>query len=114
MEDKTGLVETLVHRTAEYGKTSYALIKLKALERTSDVVSTFVPYALLLLLFSAFLLFLSFGLASWLGELMGYAYLGMFAVALIYGVIGVAMHFLLHRWLKSLVSDYIINLVLKS
>ena len=37
MEDNAKLIESLLERAVEYGKTSLELVKLKALDKTSDV-----------------------------------------------------------------------------
>ena len=46
MEDNAKLFESLLERATEYGKTSYELVKLKALDKTSDVVSSFIPHSI--------------------------------------------------------------------
>lgn len=113
MEDTAAFVETLVKRTAEYSKVSYALIKLKTVEKTSDLVSTAIPYVILGFLMAAFLVFLSLGMASLLGGMLGHLYLGMFLVATFYGVVGVSIYVFLGKWLKAMLSDFIVNLILK-
>jgi hypothetical protein len=40
MEDKADLLETLFGRATEYGKTSIELVKMKALDKTTDIVSS--------------------------------------------------------------------------
>ena len=113
MEDNKKLIETLLQRAAEYGKTSYELVKLKALDKTSDVVSSFIPHAVVFGLIVSFMLFLNLGLAFWLGEILGKTCYGFFVVAAFYGVFGIILHFFMHKWLKKFVCDYIIKKVLK-
>jgi hypothetical protein len=113
MEEKTKLVESLLERATDYGKTSFELVKLKALDKTSDVVSSFVPHAAVIVLISSFMLFLNLGLAFWLGEILGKAFLGFFVVAGFYILAGVVIHFFMHKWIKRFVRNYIIKLLLK-
>lgn len=113
MEDNTNLIESLFERSAEYGKTSYELIKLKALDSTSDVISSFLPKVVVIVLFGSFMLFVSLGLAFWLGEILGKTFYGFFVVAAFYGIIAIVLNFFMHNWLKKIVSDYIIKQVLK-
>ena len=40
MEDKANLLESLLERGEEYGKTSLELLKLKVLDKSSGVLST--------------------------------------------------------------------------
>ncbi|MCX6254062.1 MAG: hypothetical protein NTV31_06235 [Bacteroidia bacterium] len=113
MEDNTKLLESLLERASEYGKTSYELVKLKALDKTSDVVSSIVPHSVVLVIIVSFLLFLNLGLAFWLGELLGKTYLGFFVVAGFYGISAIVLHFFMHKWLKKVICNYIIKQVLK-
>ncbi len=113
MEDNAKLIESLLERATEYGKTSFEIIKLKALDKTSDVVSSFLPHAVVFVFLAIFMLFLNLGLALWLGEILGRTFLGFLVVAGFYGITGVIVHFFLHEWLKKKVSDFIINQVSK-
>lgn len=113
MEENTNLIETLLERATQYGKTSYELIKLKALERVSDIVSTCIPNTVVLALISILFLFFNLGLSLWLGEIFGKIYFGFFAVAVFYGIIGLCIHFFMHKLIKRKVGNYIIKQALK-
>jgi hypothetical protein len=113
MEDNTKLIESLLERTAEYGKASFELVKLKALDKTSDAVSSLIPHAVVLVLAAVFMLFLNLGLAFWLGEILGRAFYGFFVVAAFYGITGIVLHFFMHERLKKLIGNYFIKHVLK-
>jgi len=113
MEDNSNLFESLLDRATEYGKTSFELVKLKALDKTTDIVSSLVPFSVVLILITTFLLFLNLGIAFWLGELLGKIFYGFFAVAAFYILTGILIHFFLHKWIKRLVGDYFIKRVLK-
>ncbi len=113
MEDNARFIESLLEKAAEYAKSNYELIKLKALDKTSDVVSSFIPHSVVFVLFMSFFLFLNLGLAFWLGEIIGKTFLGFFTVASFYALIGIVMHFFMHKWLKKTVSDYFIKQLLK-
>jgi fatty acid desaturase len=112
MEDNTKLIETLVERAAEYGKTSYELAKLKALDKTSEVVSSVVPGIIVFVFVASFVLFLSFGLAFWLGDILGSVAYGFFAVAALYGVKAIVIYFFMPK-LKKRICNCIIKQVLK-
>jgi fatty acid desaturase len=113
MEDRAKLIESLLERAAEYGKASYELVKLKALDKTSDAVSSFIPHSVVFVLIAVFILFLNLGLAFWLGKILGEIFLGFFVVATFYALIGIVMHFFMHKWLKKVICNYIIKNVLK-
>jgi hypothetical protein len=113
MEDTTKLIEDLLQRATEYGKTTYELVKLKTLDKTSDVVSSLIPQSVAFVLIASFMLFVNLGLALWLGEILGKTYFGFFVVAAFYGIIAIVLHFFMHKWLKKKICNYIIKQVLK-
>ena len=113
MEDNAKLIETLLEKAADFGKTGYELAKLKALDKTSDVVSSFIPNSIAFLVLASFLLFLSLGSAFWLGEILGKTWYGFFVLAAFYGISWIVVNFLIHKWLKKLFCNYIIKQVLK-
>jgi hypothetical protein len=112
MEENANMIESLIERTTQYGKTNFELIKLKALDKTSDVVSSLVPNSIIVVFFLSFIMFLSVGLALWSGEILGKAYYGFLLVAAFYGITGILFYFVMHKWVKKLVCNNIIKQVL--
>jgi len=113
MEDNAKLLESLLDKAKEYGITSYELAKMKAIDKTADVVSSFVPGTIVAILVSTCLLFLNLGIALWLGEVLGKAFYGFFIVSGFYIVLGLILHFFLHDWIKRVVGDYFVKHILK-
>ena len=113
MENNTKMVESLLENAVEYGKTSCKLYKLKAIDKTSDVVSSLIPRFILMGFIWAFMLFLSLGLALWLGEILGEAYFGFFLIAAFYGFTGIFIHLFLNKWLKKTACNRFIKQLLK-
>jgi hypothetical protein len=113
MEDKADLFETLIDRATDYGKTSFDLVKLKALDKSTDIVSSIVPASFFILLVSAFFFFLNMGIAFWLGDILGKLFYGFFVVAGFYIFAGLIVHFVLKNWIKRHVGDYFIKRILK-
>jgi hypothetical protein len=113
MEDNGNMIEKLLERVTELGKTSLELYKLKIVEKTSEVVSIIVPRAIVFILLASFLFFLNLGLALWLGKLMGNTFYGFFVIAAFYAVIAAIMHFFMQKWLKRVVKESMIKLTLK-
>jgi Flp pilus assembly protein protease CpaA len=112
MEDKTKLIESLLESATDYGKTSVELIKLKVVDKTSDIVSTFIPNSLVIILIASFMLFFNLGLGFWLGEILGKIYYGFFVVAAFYGFLGIVLHLFMHNWIKRYISNSIIKKLL--
>lgn len=113
MEDTVKLIESLLEKAVDYGKTTYELEKLKALDKSSDFASAFIPHSLVIFLIASFLLFLSLGLALWLGEILGRIFYGFFVVGGFYAVITIVIRFLMYKWLKKIIRNYIIKQALK-
>lgn len=113
MEENTRMIESLLASATEYAKTSFELVKLKTLDKATDVVSSAVPNSIFIILTATFMLFLNIGIALWLGDIFGKAFLGFFAVAAFYIVIGLIIHFFMHKKIKRLVGNYFIKCMLK-
>lgn len=113
MEENSKLIESILERTTEYGKTTLELVKLKALDKTTDAVSSLFPNSLVFAMVVIFIFFLNLGLALWLGELLGRVFFGFLIVAGFYGLLGLVVHFLLHKWLKKIAGNFFIKQVLK-
>ena len=113
MEDKTTLIEPLLEKVEEYGKTSFDLIRFKALDNTADFLSSFAARSFALLSVFVFILMASIGLAVWIGDLLGKSYYGFLCVAGFYGILGFVLFFLAHKWIKRGISDVFVSQILK-
>ena len=109
MENKTTIFEPLFERAQAYGKTSFELYKLKAVEKTSGVSSTFASRALAFFVFSLFIFMTSIGAALWLGELFGKVYYGFLFIAGFYAITGCVLYFFMHNWIKKGINNSIIK-----
>ncbi|MBW6500025.1 MAG: hypothetical protein K0B05_01420 [Bacteroidales bacterium] len=113
MEDTSKNIESLYEKATEFGKAGYELGKLKVVDKTSDVVSSFIPHYVVFVLAVSFLVFLNLGLAIWLGEIVGRIFYGFFIVAGFYGLAGIFVHFFMHKRLKKFIGNNIIKLLLR-
>jgi hypothetical protein len=113
MEDNAKMIETLFEKATDFGKTSFELAKLKAIDKTSDIVSSVIPHTAVIVLFTSFMLFLNLGIAFWLGEIIGQIFFGFFIVAGFYILAGIVLHFFMHDWLKNKIYNYFIKQALK-
>jgi hypothetical protein len=109
MEDKATPIETLFERAEAYGKTSLNLLKLKAIDKSSELISTVISWLIVIIVAALFFIILSIGIALWLGEILGKTYYGFFIVAGIYGILGV----IFIQWVKKYVNNSIISKMLK-
>lgn len=113
MQDQTTLIEPLLERAEAYGKTSYALLKLKAIDKTADLGSTFISRGAAILFFMLFLLSTNIGISLWLGDVLGKSYYGFFCVAGLYAVVGVVLYFFTHSSLKNKIGNAIVSQMLQ-
>lgn len=114
MEDKSKLVETLLEKAIEYGKSSYNLVKLKAIDETSDRISSVLPNLIVILFCAVVLLFFNLGMAFWIGNLLGESFYGFFIVTAFYIIVALVIHFFLQDWFKKIFYDYIIRKLLNN
>lgn len=113
MEDYARLFETLLERVTDYFKTTVELVKLKAVEKVSDLGSELIPNVLIIGIIVSALLFLNIGLALWLGDILGNMYVGFLAVGSAHVLMAIAFRLLLYKKIKQRVSRQIIKALLK-
>ena len=106
-------LEPLLESAADYGKTSFELLKLKALDKTSGLASSISINIIVILIISMVIFAGTIGIALWLGEILGETWYGFFAVAGAYGILGTVLYFIINKWLKKVISNFIIKHVLK-
>jgi len=113
MEENQNLFESLLGKTTEYIKSSIVLVKLKAIDKTADIVSTIIPNAIVCILIGVFILFLNLGIALWLGELLGSSFYGFFVVAGFYGITGAIVHFFFRKRIKKNIANNVVQHLIK-
>jgi hypothetical protein len=109
MEEKFKYFDSVINSAEAYSKTSIELIKLKTVDKVADGTSSFVAYAAVVIALILFFITLNFGLALWLGSLMGEGYLGFFLVAAFYALVGFVLYIFRNKWIKKPLNDSMIN-----
>lgn len=109
MEDIRNSLDSLFDSAQEYGNASLELLKLKALDKISDVVSSILSRAFAIFILFMFFLIATIGIAVWLGEIMGKYSYGFFIVAGFYGITGIVIYFFLHKKIKAAINNSIIK-----
>ena len=113
MEDRTTLIESLFEKAEVYAKTNVDLFKLKAIDKSADIVSTAAAKIAIIIVASVIIIMMNIGLALWIGELMEKSYYGFFIVAVFYLAIDLVLHFFKDQLIKTPVNDSIIIQMLK-
>jgi hypothetical protein len=111
MNPQASMIEALLERTEDYGKTSLELLKLKSLDKTADVTSNLISRSLFIVVLSLFALTLNIAISLWLGDLLGKNYYGFLVVASFYALIAIILFFL-HPMIKSHLNNSLIKQIL--
>ena len=109
MRNDKYILEPLFEKAESYAKTSYELYKLKTINKSLRIISSFVSGGITLILFYIFIFILSIGVALWLGELLGKLYYGFFCVAAFYGLVTGIVYLFMQKFIKKRVSNSIIS-----
>ena len=113
MEEQANILESLLGRAEEYGKTSLELLKLKALDKILSVVSSIISRTVAFVFIFTFFLMGTIGVAYLLGDALGKIWLGFLIVAGFYGITGFVLYFFLNNHLKRIFGDFLIKQVNK-
>ncbi len=111
METNVNASQLLLEKAENYSKTSFELMKLKALDKTADVSSTLASRSLFTLVVSFFAITLNIAIGLWLGDLLGKTYYGFLVVAFCYAL-AAAVLLLIHPLIKSRANNAIIKQLL--
>jgi uncharacterized membrane protein YqjE len=113
MENQPSQLESLFEKASDYFETRLELFKLKAAEKTSDIVSELMSRMVLLAFVSIFIIMLNIGIALVLGEMMGNTYYGFFVLAGFYAIAGLVFYLFRNKWIEEPVSNVIIKKMTK-
>ena len=108
METQKNFIDPLLEKAEAYGKTSFELVKMRALAKTADVTSTLISRSIFILLISFFAFTINIALALWIGDLLGKNYYGFLIVAGFYALASVIL-LIVHPSIKSRINDTIIK-----
>jgi hypothetical protein len=109
MEKPKELIEKLIEKGEQYGKTTLELVKLKTIDKSSDVISNLVSWLIVILFAVMFFTLLNIAIALWLGEIMDNSSYGFFTVAGFYALL--TLIFIIFR--KQLVKKPVNNTIVK-
>jgi hypothetical protein len=109
MENGDTLGTTLFLKAERYARTNIELCKLKAIDKSSDVISTFGMHLFIGVFLSMFIFALNVGIALWIGSLTGVLSYGFFIVAAFYGLLTLILFVFRKRWIKNPLRNAIIS-----
>lgn len=112
-EEEKSFTERIYEHVEEYAQTTVALYRLKAIKVFSDVFAAVATGFIIWVVISFFLVFLSIGVAFWLGALLGAWHYGFFIVTGIYALVGIIIYVLRIKCLKAKINSFIIRQIFK-
>lgn len=112
MKDKVIIVEMLIEKIEQYGKTNLELFRLKAIDKATDVFASVATRLVFFSIITLFILLITIGLSLYIGDILGKSYYGFFAMAGLYFIIGIVF-FALRKPLDNSFNDFLINQIFK-
>jgi hypothetical protein len=113
MEDQKNQMELLFEKASDYLETRLDLFKLKATQKSTDVISSLASRLILILIISLVVFMVNIGLALLLGEALGKSYYGFFVLGGFYLLVGVIFQAFKNKWVEEPVSNAIIKKLTK-
>src|SRR3954468_8185198 len=108
MEEKTQVELLLVH-LRDFLKESFNLLVLNTYEKVSRIISGITSVLLIGTLLGFILLFISIGLALWIGRLMNESFVGFFIVGGIYLLMALIFYSNRSRWIQTSIIDVMLK-----
>lgn len=113
MDSFTTNKDKLFEKVENYATTSVNLLKLNAVEKSADVISSLSHRIVLLLVVVMFTLFINVGVSMYIGKLLNEYYLGFFIVSTFYLLLAVFIYIFRNKFLKTPISNMVITKLLK-
>jgi hypothetical protein len=113
MNDNTTPIATLFERAEDYSKTTLKLLKLTAVDKSAEIISSLVSLIVVGMTIVLSLIIISIGVALWLGKLLGDTYYGFFIIGAFYMLLAILFNVFSKQWVKYPVSNSIIKQMLK-
>ncbi len=111
--ESVGSIKTLFNKSGEYLDTKIELTKLKAINTSSDVLSTLVYWIVKILVIFLLIGFISVGLAVFIGIAFGEYYYGFLIVGGFYSLVFLIIYIQRKKWIKGPVANGLITKMLK-
>lgn len=112
MKDKVIIVEMLVDKIEQYGKTNLELLRLKAIDKATDIFASVATRLVFFSIITLFFLLITIGLSLYIGDLLGKSYYGFFVMAGFYFLVGI-IFFACRKSLDDSFNNFLINQIFK-
>lgn len=113
MENIAENVELLYKKAEKYSKTSFELLQLKTIDKTSDVISSLSVVIAISILLAMFTLFMNIGISLFIGHLLHNYALGFFLISSFYFILGIIFYVFRKKLIKIPIDNLIVSIFLK-
>lgn len=107
-------LEKLYDKAEKYSKTSIELVKLEAIDKTSDVISSLAVITGLFMIVAVFSIFINIGIALYIGKILNNSAYGFFIISIFYGLLGIIIYIFRNTTIKYPIDNLIVKTLLKS
>ena len=111
METKESLFEPVLERAEHYTRNRVELLKLKTVDKASEIGSGIFVRLLFAVVFLLFVFALNIAAALWIGDLLGKSYYGFLVISGFYAFVAIVL-LLLNPKIKASVQNSIIKQLL--
>ena len=113
MENIATDIELLYKKAEQYSKTSFELLQLNTIDKTSDVISSLSVVISISIIVAMFTLFINIGISLFIGNLLGNDALGFLIVSGFYFVLGIVFYIFRKTLIKIPIDNLIVSKLLK-
>lgn len=103
----------LLEKSEQYTKTAIELLKLKTIDKATEVLSRSITWLMILIVFCIFLVNITIAISLWLGNLTGKNYFGFLIVAFAIGLAAIVLIILFAK-IKKTINNSIITEIFKN
>lgn len=113
MNDNAIPIASLIESAKDYSNSTIELLKLNAIDKSADVVSSLASRLAIFITIALSLLIINIGIALWIGKILGESFYGFFVIGGFYAVLAALLHIFRNPWIKYPISNSIIKQLIK-
>jgi hypothetical protein len=111
MSNNSSSLKSLLENLIEHVETKIDLVRLKTIDKSSEVLSSLISAIAIITGIILFVLIVSIGIALYVGHLLGQLYYGFFALGGFFAIVVLLLYLFRHKWLKTPVCNIILKMI---
>ena len=113
MENIATDIELLYNKAEKYTKTSFELLQLNTIDKTSDVISSLAVVTSMVIIVAMFILFINIGISLLIGKLFNDYAMGFFLISGFYFIVALIVFVFRKTFIKIPIDNLIVSKLLK-